>query len=151
MSYFNNHSGNSRNSTPERGASNSPRSSQFYRTGSPAPTVSNGTVNSDSSMRSDNNSRPGMTGTDRFMDRSNPLFSSDFSRSRLSDRIPRARSKLGDLPTFRESLRNYSPSARQSGEDILNELKEKMKRESDTFFNSNRNAGLGAFSRRDKV
>jgi len=51
------------------------------------------------------------------------------------DRMPRTREKLSDLPTFRENLRNYSPSARRSGEDILNVLKNQMKDRED-FFNS---------------
>ncbi|XP_047737089.1 bromodomain-containing protein DDB_G0280777, partial [Hyalella azteca] len=145
MSFFNNLSGSSRNSTPDRCSANSSSSSDFYRAESPASSVSNGSTCSDSSMRSDNSSRPGLTGQDRLRNNQSSIFGSDFSQSRFSDRIPRARSKLNELPSFRESLRNYSPNARQSGEVILNELKEKMRRESDTFFNSNPNPAFAAF------
>ena len=71
----------------------------------------------------------------------------------FSDRTPRTRQKLSELPTFRESLRNYSPSARKYGEDILNDLKEQMKRESNSLFggSSGPNSSFGSFGRKAKV
>lgn len=145
---------NSRHSTPERGLPSRPVLSQYHRSGSPSSDGSDRHRSSSSASSRPSsgafstNSRPSSagSGTRTSNNSASNLYHSpsDSSSHGFTDRIPRTRSKLSELPAFRESLRSYSPSARKSGEDILSDLKHQMKRESDTFFNSNPTIPLSA-------
>lgn len=149
MSYF-----NSRHSTPERGLPSRSPFTNIHRSSSPSGVSdrqrnlsgNSGTSYSNDSV-SGSSGRPGSAGTGRASSTSN-IFNSP---REFTDRLPRTRSKLSELPTFRESLRTYSPMARRSGEDILNDLKQQMKRESETFFNSNPSSTFSSFGPSAKV
>ena len=67
---------------------------------------------------------------------------SDSDEGFSEEGLPRfARSKknsqCSEKPTFNQQrFRSFSPSVRQSGEEILQDLKDRLKREKDMFFNT---------------
>ncbi|KAK8718902.1 hypothetical protein OTU49_014180, partial [Cherax quadricarinatus] len=48
----------------------------------------------------------------------------------------RSRFSCDRRPDLSDRFRSFSPSARKSGEEILRDLKEQLRREGDMFFNS---------------